>query len=158
MNDNTPNRNSFMRFLFLLYAATMLWLLFCRPSGRIEGLTYKEMLQINTNLQPFRTIGNYLRVVLKGSNPDLVQHCFINLAGNVLLFIPAGFLLPKLWRPMGNFFRFTVLCIGVMFTIESIQLFTLLGSFDVDDLILNLLGMLMGFIIFSIANAVKGKK
>jgi len=31
-----------------------------------------------------------------------------------------------------------------------VQLFTLLGSFDVDDVILNLLGMTIGFLIHAI--------
>ena len=36
---------------------------------------------------------------------------------------------------------------------EVIQLFTLLGSFDVDDVILNLLGMTVGFLIHAIGSA-----
>ena len=70
----------------------------------------------------------------------------VNLGGNVLLFIPAGVLLPKLWPKQRNFFRFFATCTGIMFFIEVLQLFTLLGSFDIDDLILNLAGMTLGFI------------
>ena len=81
-------------------------------------------------------------------------HCFMNLAGNIVLFIPAGWLLPRLWVWMRNFFRFFALCAGVIFLVETVQLFTLLGRFDIDDLILNLFGMILGFILF----AAKGKK
>ena len=158
MKKETTNRNSFARFLFVLYTATMLWLLFCRPSGRIEGLTYQQMLQQNTNLHPFYTIGNYLQVVFKGTNPSMLRHCIINLGGNIFLFIPVGFLLPKIWKKMRNFFRFFAVCAGSIFIVEVIQLFTLLGSFDVDDLILNLFGMTIGFLIFTIANALKRQK
>ena len=43
----------------------------------------------------------------------------------------------------------TMLCsAAVMTVVEIIQLFTLLGSCDVDDLILNILGVFIGFIIF----------
>ena len=131
---------------FVLYCAAMLWLLFCRSPVWIPGLDYEEQLRANINLTPLYTIKNYLRVVLKRTNDDALLHCIINLGGNVLLFVPAGVLLPKLWPKQRNFFRFFATCTGIMFFIEVLQLFTLLGSFDIDDLILNLAGMTLGFI------------
>ena len=71
----------------------------------------------------------------------------INLVGNVVLFIPAGWLLPRLWRRFRNFFLFILTCAVSIFLIETLQLFTLLGSFDVDDIILNLSGMLLGYLV-----------
>ena len=143
----TPNkRTRTATVFFVLYCAAMLWLLFCRSPGWIPGLDYEEQLRANINLSPLYTIKNYLRVVLKRTNDDALLHCIINLGGNVLLFIPAGVLLPKLWPKQRNFFRFFATCTGIMFFIEVLQLFTLLGSFDIDDLILNLAGMTLGFI------------
>ena len=143
----TPNkRTRTATVFFVLYCAAMLWLLFCRSPGWIPGLDYEEQLRANINLTPLYTIKNYLRVVLKRTNDDALLHCIINLGGNVLLFVPAGVLLPKLWPKQRNFFRFIATCTGIMFFIEVLQLFTLLGSFDVDDLILNLAGMTLGFI------------
>lgn len=138
----------FLRFLFLLYCAAMLWLLFGRSSGWTEGMTYEQMLRQNINLTPFFTIRNYLHVVIHRSNEALIPHCIINLLGNVLLFIPAGWLLPRLWKKMRNFFWFFLTCTLSILLIELLQLFTLLGSFDMDDLILNLSGMTLGFIGF----------
>ena len=135
----------------------MLWLLFGRSSGWTEGLTYREMLGQNINMTPFFTVRNYLHVILHHHNAYLVTHCVINLPGNVLLFIPAGWLLPKLWKKQRNFFLFFPTCAASIFLIEVLQLFTLLGSFDVDDLILNLFGMTMGFIGFHLLNALKKK-
>ena len=57
-------------------------------------------------------------------------------------------MIPKIWPKQRNFFRFFVSCTGIMFLVEVLQLFTLLGSFDVDDLILNLFGMTLGFILY----------
>ena len=138
----------FWRFLFLLYCGTMLWLLFFRSYGWVDGLTYKQMLQHNYNLTPLLTIRNYWYVVTHSQKESMVLHCIINLAGNVLLFIPAGWLLPRLWKRMHNFFRFFVTCTVSIFLVEVLQLFTLLGRFDVDDLILNLFGMILGFLFF----------
>ena len=143
-----PRRNPLLRFLFLVYCGIMLWLLFFRSQGWNDGLTYQQMLQGNINLIPLYTIKNYLYVIIHRSNDDVLVHCIINLAGNVLLFIPLGYLLPKIFAKQENFFRFLFTCALSILLVELVQLFTLLGSFDVDDLILNLGGMLLGFIYY----------
>ena len=146
MGKKPQKRIRASRVLFVIYCAAMLWLLFCRSPGWIPGLDYEEQLRANINLVPLYTIKNYLQVVMKRTNDDVLLHCIINLGGNVLLFIPAGVLLPKIWPKQRNFFRFFATCAGIMFLVEVLQLFTLLGSFDIDDLILNLIGMTLGFI------------
>ena len=155
MAKRKPNSQPFWRFAFLVYCALMLWLLFGRSSGWVEGQSYHEMLQLNTNIRPFYTINNYLRVLIHRTNDAMLAHCFINLAGNVLLFIPAGWLLPKLFAKQRNFFVFFFSCLVMILLIETLQLFTLLGSFDVDDVILNLAGMLLGFIYYHIHAAIR---
>lgn len=148
MKKRNEPRQPFVRFIFLVYCAVMLWLLFFRSWGWDDGLSYTEMLKGNINLTPLLTIKNYLQVVLYRTNDDVLVHCIINLAGNVLLFIPIGYLLPKIWRPQRNFFRFLFTCFISILLVELIQLFALLGSFDVDDIILNLGGMTLGFIYY----------
>ena len=154
MKRSSSKRSPFLRFLFLLYCAAMLWLLFFRSWGWDDGLTYRQMLQRNINLTPLLTIRNYLYVVVNRSNDDVLMHCIINLAGNVLLFIPLGYLLPRIWKKQENFFRFFFTCAVSILIVELVQLFTLLGSFDVDDLILNLGGMTLGFLFYHLT---KGK-
>lgn len=146
MSKQKSSRHPFIRFLFVVYGLVMLWLLFGRPQGWVSGLTYKEMLLQNVNLTPLLTIKNYWYVVRHGSDPALVRHCIINLAGNVILFIPIGYWLVRLWPKFRNFFLFITTCAGIILLVEAMQLFTLLGSFDVDDIILNLGGMTVGYI------------
>ena len=148
------NTSQVWRFLFLVYCGIMVWLLFRRSNDYVAGVPYKLQLQQNANLTPFYTINNYIHVLRHSGDSYLRAHCFTNLGGNVLLFIPAGWLLPRLWPRMRNFIRFFALCTGVMFLVESIQLLTLLGRFDVDDLILNLTGMTVGFLLYALS---KGK-
>ena len=137
----------FWRFLLVIYGGLMLWLLFGRSNGWQEGVPYLEQVRSSVNLKPFYTINNYIYAMLHSSSGSLVRHCFINLGGNVLLFIPAGYMLPRLWRKQRNFFRFLFTCTGIMLVVEVVQVLTLLGSFDVDDLILNLSGMLIGYLL-----------
>ena len=146
MAKKKPTRQPLVRFLFLAYALVLLWLLFGRPQGWVEGLSYKQMLQQNMNLVPLLTIKNYWYVVRNSSDTDLLRHCIINLAGNVVLFIPIGYWLVRIWPRFRNFFLFLATCAGLILLVEALQLFTLLGSFDVDDILLNLVGMTIGYL------------
>ena len=139
-------RSRIVYALFAAYCALMLWLLFDRP-GYIDGIPYWDQLLPNLNLMPFRTLRLFFGL-LRDHRPYLVRAALINLLGNVVMFVPLGLFLPliftrlrKLWRTL-----FTVtLLIAV---VEIAQLFTLLGSCDVDDLILNLLGAALGYGIY----------
>ena len=143
------NKSPFLRFLFLLYCGGMLWLLFF-GTRQPNYHNYWAQIEGNYNITPFYTINNYMRVLLKGTNGDLVRHCAINLMGNIALFIPGGYLLPKLFPRLRLFWRFLLLSFGLLFLIESIQLFSLRGKLDVDDLILNLFGMCLGYFLYKI--------
>ena len=145
-----PKSTPLWRFLFVVYALVMLWLLFDRPLAQDEGRTYAELLRSNMNLIPFHTIGNYWKVVRRMDYSALFYHSVINLGGNIFLFIPIGYFLPRLWKPMRNFFVFFLTCFLSITLVELLQLVTLLGSLDIDDLILNLFGMILGYVCFMI--------
>lgn len=147
MKKSKANRQPLVRFLFLIYALLMLWLLFGRASGWADGLPYQEALAQRINFTPLKTIRNYWYVIQNGTSQGLRNHCIINLVGNVVLFIPIGFLLPRIWPKLRNFFLFLLICTASILLVESVQLFALLGSFDVDDVILNLAGMLLGYLL-----------
>lgn len=68
---------------------------------------------------------------------------------NILLFMPLGFLIPLIWNKR-NKLKYSLLY-GFLFSllIETSQLFNFRQS-DIDDLILNTLGSLIGYIIFKL--------
>lgn len=71
-----------------------------------------------------------------------------NLGGNVLLFMPFGWLFPFVW---GRFHKTSVLLtiaagLAASLAIEATQLVTSIGIFDIDDVILNLLGVVLGLL------------
>ncbi|MDR1700339.1 MAG: VanZ family protein [Lachnoclostridium sp.] len=81
----------------------------------------------------------------------------INVLGNVVAFIPLGFFIPVLYREqrkgkviVGHYFRsfLFVMFLGLLFSfaVETIQMLTKVGSFDVDDLFLNTTGVIIGYI------------
>lgn len=68
------------------------------------------------------------------------------LQANILMFIPVGFLLSMAINQLNGIPLFVGLLFSI--TIEVVQYFTQRGAFDVDDLITNSMGILIGFIIF----------
>lgn len=74
---------------------------------------------------------------------------FVNIFGNILMFVPFGFLgivFPKL----NNFWLLILDFLFVIILIESLQYFTRLGVFDIDDVILNTVGTAIGFWIYQL--------
>ncbi|MEI4830113.1 VanZ family protein [Bacillus sp. FJAT-53711] len=72
----------------------------------------------------------------------------MNTIGNVVMFIPFGFFTPLLFPKVNNWKLTCKLFIKIIFFIELLQLITFTGIFDVDDIILNTTGALIGYSIF----------
>jgi len=65
---------------------------------------------------------------------------------NMILFLPFGFLLPLLWEQYSNIKNILGFGFFLTFFIETAQVFTFRTT-DIDDLISNVLGILLGFFI-----------
>ena len=130
--------------LFCAYSVFMLYLLFNRAGG-MEGVDYWKQIKDNLNLEPFQTIHLFLKVL---DQQAYSAAAVINLGGNVIMFIPLGFLLPQVFPALQKFRRCILATILIITAVEITQLFTLLGSCDIDDLILNLLGASVGYLVF----------
>ena len=83
-------------------------------------------------------------VQLLDSRPALARFAFVNLAGNVVMFVPLG-LLPAIWQKQRSFGWYALTAAVTILLVEVIQLLTTLGSADVDDWIFNMLGAGIGF-------------
>ena len=82
---------------------------------------------------------------------------FLNIAGNVLCFIPFGAILPVLNRRARSFFMTLSLSFLFSLAVECMQLISRVGSFDVDDIFLNTVGGIIGFLIFACCNRLRRK-
>ena len=100
----------------------------------------------STNLMPFREILRY-DVGTSGFYKQVV--------GNILLFIPFGYFVTSYCR-IKNLGTITVVTILSSFVIELVQHF--IGrSFDVDDIILNVVGGILGFLVYTSLNAIRNR-
>ena len=129
--------------LFLAYGALMLWLLFDRP-GYDPGIPYWEQAAGHLNLIPFRTLRLYAGLLDSGVR-SYIRMSVINLAGNIIMFIPLGFLLPRVFSRLTSLPRILLTTTVLITAVEIIQLFTLVGSCDIDDLILYVIGSAIGY-------------
>lgn len=138
----------FGKLLFILYILFLFWfLLFSDWYGRNSA----GMREYHYNLELFREIRRFWIY-----REQLGFLTFANLAGNVLIFIPFGFFMPMASRYWSRSFFLTVFySFGLSFFVEVFQLLTKVGSFDVDDLLLNTIGGLIGYILFMICNGIR---
>lgn len=93
-----------------------------------------------SNFVPFSTIAGYAT-----GNPTW-QIALENIFGNILIFLPLGVLLPLLRKSFYSLWRIVLLTFLISLSLECVQLFFAIGSFDVDDVILNTLGALIGYV------------
>lgn len=131
---------AFLKGLISLYTVCLLILLFWRPSNQ----SYSSW-----NLVPFSTILMYLR----GSGGFFVA--FYNIAANIGLFIPFGaYALFK--KEQKTFSTVWLIIFPLLFIslIEVTQFITRRGSMDIDDLILNFIGVLIGYGLYPLTKKV----
>ena len=123
--------------LFIVYMVFLMYFLFF---AEIMGRTYIDR-DYHYNLTPFREIRRFI-VYRRTLGWFAVLS---NLLGNVLAFVPFGMILPMLTPKCRNFFHIVLLGFDFSLFVETIQLISKVGSFDVDDLILNTLGAALGY-------------
>ena len=131
---------------FWFYCLIMLLLLFLLGrSGYDPSLPYRE--QLRCNLIPFRTITLYVRAMAT-ARPELIRYAVVNLGGNVIMFIPLGLGISGLWPEARTLWNVVLITAVVIALVELAQLFTLVGTCDIDDLILNIFGSLIGYWLY----------
>ncbi len=120
--------------LLLAYTFVLVYALFW-GLGRETHTTYLY------NLTPFSTINHYITTDNFSPGQRL-----LNVVGNIVAFIPFGLLIPLVFK--AKLLRTVFIFLLGLFILESLQLITKRGVFDVDDFFLNTLGALMGYILF----------
>lgn len=135
--------------LLILYIAVLIYVCFLSEDyGRDVVTSYYRY-----NLVPFKEITRfYIYRNVVGFRAFLA-----NLFGNVLAFMPFGFFMPILRPKLRKWYCMFGMTFLLSLTIEIIQLLTRVGSFDVDDLILNTAGGITGYLLFYIMNKIRSK-
>lgn len=122
----------YIRILFILYLLILM-----------KVIIFKFPRTSGANFKLFRMIKLYVR---NWDNKGI--NSFGNLIGNIIAFIPLGYMLPRLHKIFENLFVCMATALLFILGIELFQLFSAFGIFDVDDILLNGLGTFIGYLCF----------
>ena len=130
----------FAILLFLLYFAVLFYFLFFSEK---LGRTYVER-DYHYNLIPFFEINRFIE------HYEILgfKAVALNIIGNIVAFMPFGFFIPFFSNRCRYFLNTVFYTFELSLCVELIQLITKVGSFDVDDLLLNTIGGALGFLVY----------
>ena len=145
---------NYLLLILICYLIVVFWLLFLQV-GSTDRASYFDSRRIH--IIPFESSFNSIKLAL--NNNFATQHkqhyryiTLRNFAGNILLFLPWGFLAPLIFprfqKSVGIFISTAIFSI----TAEIAQFIFIVGVADIDDVLLNLLGALIGFYVYSFLN------
>ena len=123
---------------------------FGKMNGKIQPLLFdaKRIFPLWLNLKPFVYLLDY----------PTMGEALLNLIGNTAMFLPLGIVWPAVFKTLNTHGKVIAAGIGVSLTIEIVQLPFFDRATDIDDLILNSLGFLMGYGIYLLVKKVRRKK
>lgn len=137
----------FKQILFYLFLGAYVFLLakslLFKQVPLAELFNADRVINRTLTLIPFKTISEYLFGDLN------IWVALMNLVGNIVLFIPLGLYLQIFMRNK-KILNCVVLVFAVSLCVEAVQYIFGLGSTDIDDIILNVFGGLLGIFIYKI--------
>ena len=147
MNSKSRKRIRILgKILFVLYIIFIIYfLIFSDWYGRTG-----EMQEYHYNLVLFKEIKRFWEY----RDQVGMFAMFTNLFGNVIIFMPFGFFMPMASK-YRSLFSTVFYSFGLSLCVETFQLVTKVGSFDVDDMFLNTLGGIAGYICVCMAKGVR---
>ena len=124
---------------------------FGKVDGKIQPLLFdpEKVFPLWVNFKPFIYLFDY----------PTMREALLNLIGNTAMFIPLGIVWPAVFKKLNTHGKVILAGFGVSLTIEVLQLPFFGRSTDIDDLILNTLGFLIGYGIYLLVRKLrKGRK
>ncbi len=133
-----------MKILRLIYTSSyfvlLSYLVFLAPRRRNHHYNYEvNIIPVKYSVNTFLTLNNIDRFE--------VYNFYLNLFGNILLFIPFGIILLTVFK-VDKLKWIILLTIILSTSIEILQYLFQVGLADIDDVILNLMGAVLGFFLY----------
>ena len=130
--------------LLSLYMIGLIWILFSvHTSSFSRSSTHFQ--EVTPQLIPFKSIFQYVTAI---QLENKVSASLSNVLGNIVLFVPWGFLIAQTFIFLRNWLLVSLSSLALSLLAEVIQFTFKVGVFDVDDIILNTLGGIVGYTIW----------
>lgn len=148
LKNNRPIKINLYIF-FVLYLIFLIYLTLFDVSWLRSGFDFFNFdnLADRVNLIPFHTIFSFINDF---DSLISTKQIFLNLFGNIFAFMPMALFLPLFFKKQGKIGYFIITLVIIILGIETVQLITGFGRFDVDDLILNLFGVVLAYLVLNI--------
>lgn len=131
--------------VFGFYCLVLIYILFLNRGSR-SHYSYAQYFQAFTNFIPFKTIAEYIQRYSDG----YWRLSTVNLLGNLALFVPMGMALPCVSKKLNRFWKVVLCVLGMVIMVEVTQGILRVGSIDIDDVIFNVSGAMIGYGIIKI--------
>ena len=136
--------------VFAIYCFFVFGILFLgRNAWKVQYESFEMYMEDCFNIIPFATVAECVGHILDGEY-FMRRWAIRNMFGNLLLFYPMGIFLPCLFPRMRTALENVRISFFLILAVELTQFLLRSGCFDIDDLILNMTGWLLGFLTFSI--------
>lgn len=143
----TNFRHELLLLIFVLFMAGLASQTVISQIPIQDGIA--ESGELRVNLTPFHKLTE-IQTALQYNN---VNYVLIEVIGNIAMFAVIGFLLPLLWSEFASLKNIVLISFTISAVIETTQLF-LPRATDVDDLIMNTVGGVIGYMIYRIGKRI----
>ena len=134
-------------YICLIVVARFTFFPFSKVDGKIQPLVFdaSQVFPVRLNLIPIVYLFDY----------EIRREALINFIGNTAMFVPIGIIWPSVFKQLDTHKKVIAAGVGYSLLIEIVQLPFFDRVSDIDDLILNSLGFLMGYGIYLLVKAGK---
>lgn len=153
--DRTGEKRIFMRLMWIFFAIygylILNFTLLDKGMGRADRLQYDRAYYMRwfVNFRPLQSIYQvYIKGFIRGYVP--AYYLILNLLGNVCAFMPLSFFLPALFPLQKRWYVFLPTVTLSVCAVEALQFAFMVGSCDVDDLLLNVGGAMILYFVLRI--------
>ena len=138
-----------LMYVNILFIVRLVFFPLYRVNGCVQPLVIDpaKWLPVKSNLVPLLNIASY----------ENKAESVVNIVGNIVLFIPTGIILPIVYRQTDSLKIVTLAGFCMSLGIELIQLVFPNSTTDIDDLILNTIGTVIGYGLYRLTGRIVGK-
>lgn len=133
-------------YICMIVVARFTFFPFSKVNGKIQPLVFDvaRILPFRINLIPLVNLWDY----------EVFREAKLNIIGNTAMFIPIGVIYPIVYKELNSHKKVIAAGVGFSLVIEVLQLLFFDRVTDVDDLILNSLGYVIGYLIYLLVKMV----
>ena len=136
-------------YICLVVVVRLTFFPFSKVDGKVQPLLFdaSNILPFRLNFVPFVNLMDY----------EIRREALLNVIGNSFLFLPVGIVFPIVYKKLNTHWKVIAAGVGTSLSIEILQLLFFDRVTDIDDLILNAAGYLLGYGIYLLVKKAKKK-